>query len=71
MGRPSAGELTAGEREHGVSDDGDNGTSDDGGYSTLRGGSGGSSDLNVLRRAMRWETFALVAFLVVLAIVAS
>ncbi|AWN31410.1 hypothetical protein [Streptomyces sp. NEAU-S7GS2] len=68
MGRPSAGELTAGEREHDVSDDG---TSDDGGYSPLRGGSGGSSDLNVLRRAMRWETFALVAFLVILAIVAS
>ncbi|MEU8914243.1 MULTISPECIES: hypothetical protein [Streptomyces] len=54
-----------------MSDDGNNGTSDDGGYSPLRSGSGNSSDLNVLRRAMRWETFALVAFLVILAIVAS
>ncbi|MFI9075444.1 hypothetical protein ACIGW8_02870 [Streptomyces sioyaensis] len=64
-----------------MSDGGDNGSNGDGGY----GGDGydsgsawqpsrssiGASDWGVLRRAMRWETFALVLFLVVLAAVAS
>lgn len=52
----------------------DSGYGDDGadsGSPARRGGSGGSVDLSVLRRAMRWETFALVVILVILAVVAS
>ncbi|MEU8779995.1 hypothetical protein [Streptomyces sp. NPDC048637] len=60
-----------------MSDSGDSGNSDDSsdsGYSMPSSGSGRSGrslDSNVLQRAMRWETFALVAFLVILAVVAS
>ncbi|MGY5128963.1 hypothetical protein [Streptomyces nigrescens] len=54
-----------------MSDDGDNGSSDDSGFSPLSSRSGESRGGNVLRRAMRWETLALVAFLVILAAVAS
>ncbi|MFE1177098.1 hypothetical protein [Streptomyces sp. NPDC058773] len=58
-----------------MSDGGDSGHSDDSsdsGPSVLgHGRSGSSLDLGVLRRAMRWETFALLALLVILAAVAS
>ncbi|QTZ95486.1 hypothetical protein [Streptomyces auratus] len=64
-----------------MSDGGDNGSNGDGGYGGDSYDSGpawqpsrsssGASDWGVLRRAMRWETFALVLFLVVLAVVAS
>jgi hypothetical protein len=55
-----------------VSDDSGNADdSSDSGFATRGGGSGGSADLSVLRRAMRWETFALVAILVILTVVAS
>ncbi|MFF3542806.1 hypothetical protein ACFYXD_13240 [Streptomyces platensis] len=52
----------------------DSGTSDGSDYgvcSTRGGGSGGSSDLSVLRRAMRWETFVILLVLVILTVVAS
>ncbi|MCF3142165.1 hypothetical protein [Streptomyces platensis] len=53
--------------DSGYSDD----SSDSGCLTTRSGGSRGPADLSVLRRAMRWETFALVAILVILAMVAS
>ncbi|MFI9259442.1 hypothetical protein ACIGT4_17310 [Streptomyces sioyaensis] len=64
-----------------MSDGGDNGGSGDGGYGGDSSDSGlpwqpsrrssSAPDWGVLRRAMRWETFALVLFLVVLAALAS
>ncbi|WP_406482575.1 hypothetical protein [Streptomyces platensis] len=56
-----------------MSDDGGNGDDgSDSGYATRGGGGSGSfPDLSVLRRAMRWETFALLAALVILVAVAS
>ncbi|MFI1158980.1 hypothetical protein [Streptomyces sioyaensis] len=63
-----------------MSDGGDNGGSGDGGYGGDSSDSGSAwqpsrsssaPDWRVLRRAMRWETFALVLFLVILAAVAS
>ncbi|MFJ9467792.1 hypothetical protein [Streptomyces caniferus] len=53
----------------GDGDYGDNGP--DSGSSVLSGRSTGSPDLSVLRRAMRWETLAILAILVVVAAVAS
>ncbi|MEX2972066.1 hypothetical protein [Streptomyces sp. C184] len=61
-----------------MSDGGDNGGNGDGGYGGDTGpawqprrSSSGATDWGILRRAMRWETFALVLFLVVLAAIAS
>lgn len=53
----------------GDSDYGDNGS--DSGSSVLKGRSSDSPDLSVLRRAMRWETFAILVILVVFAAAAS
>ncbi|BCK66400.1 hypothetical protein Srufu_003530 [Streptomyces libani subsp. rufus] len=53
----------------------DSGYGDDGsdsGSATRSGGRSGSfPDLSVLRRAMRWETFALLAALLILVTLAS
>ncbi|MEW9516339.1 hypothetical protein [Streptomyces tubercidicus] len=60
-----------------MSDDGGNSDdSSDSGYVSRGGGGGGSGsgsvlDLSVLRRAMRWETFAVLAILVIVAAAAS
>ncbi|MEU8996397.1 hypothetical protein ACGFSD_33205 [Streptomyces caniferus] len=57
-----------------MSDGGDSDYGDDGsdsGSSVLSGRSTGSPDLSVLRRAMRWETFAILVILVVIAAAAS
>ncbi|MFG2526785.1 hypothetical protein [Streptomyces sp. NPDC048516] len=57
-----------------MSDDGDSGYDDGGahsGSSVLHGRSEHSTDLRVLRRAVRWETFAILLILVVLAAAAS
>ncbi|MEU5016201.1 hypothetical protein AB0G60_02050 [Streptomyces angustmyceticus] len=57
-----------------MSDDGDSGYDDGGaqsGSSVLHGRSANSTDLSVLRRAMRWETLAILVILVVLAAAAS
>ncbi|GAA2605144.1 hypothetical protein ACWCO0_35940 [Streptomyces tubercidicus] len=52
-------------------DSGNSDSSDDGVFSTRGSGSGGSSDLSVLRRAMRWETLVILLILVILTVVAS
>ncbi|MFD0164348.1 hypothetical protein ACFVJH_09330 [Streptomyces decoyicus] len=56
-----------------MSDSGDSGNSGygDDGMSSRRSSSSSLPSASVLRRAMRWETFALVVFLVVLAAIAS
>ncbi|MET7799229.1 hypothetical protein [Streptomyces decoyicus] len=51
-------------------DSGDSGYGDDG-MSSRSSSPSGLPSASVLRRAMRWETFALVVFLVVLAAMAS
>ncbi|MFC9229711.1 hypothetical protein ACFTZI_12215 [Streptomyces decoyicus] len=51
-------------------DSGDSGYGDDG-MSSRSSSSSSLPSTSVLRRAMRWETFALVLFLVVLAAIAS
>lgn len=53
--------------DSGYGDDG----SDSGCATRGGGGSGSFSDLSVLRRAMRWETFALLAALLILMALAS
>ncbi len=60
-------------REYGVSDSGDSGDSGygDDGMSSRSSSSSSLPSVSVLRRAMRWETFALVVFLVVVAAIAS
>ncbi|GAA5615673.1 hypothetical protein Spla01_06890 [Streptomyces platensis] len=53
--------------DSGCDDDG----SDSGSATRGGGGSGSFPDLSVLRRAMRWETFALLAVLLILVTLAS
>lgn len=48
--------------------DGDGSGGDDGGAGNRGGGSGGGLTLEALGRALRWETFALLGALIVLAL---
>ncbi|MGW1376340.1 hypothetical protein ACWD6P_18995 [Streptomyces sp. NPDC002446] len=57
-----------------MSDSGDSGSGGDDGYITggaRRSGGSESPSWDVIRRAMRWETLAILLILMILAVVAS
>ncbi len=78
MNDRDSGQIVAGaddgeDRGLDMSDGGDDGSGDDS-YGTggpTRGGSGSLPSLDVIRRAMRWETLVILLILVILAAVAS